>query len=95
MSLDGDALVNQAFGSDNRLPVLQFNDLRTEAARDEQRGFLFLYKAIVCLRNTKAHSNEAFDSPERGFEYLSLASLLLRLLETARRNDSSVAAQPK
>jgi uncharacterized protein (TIGR02391 family) len=84
--LDGDPLVNQAFGCDNRRPVLQFNDLSTDAARDEQKGLLFLYKGVVGLRNTKAHSNVVFDSPERGFEYLALASLLLRLLETASRN---------
>src|SRR5260370_10195902 len=86
LPLDGDPLVNQAFGCDNRRPVLQFNDLQTEAARDEQKGLLFLYKGIVGLRNTKAHSNEDFDSPEHGFEYLVLSSLLLRLLETASRN---------
>lgn len=84
--LDGDPLMNQAFGCENRRPVLQFNDLSTEAARDEQKGLLFLYKGVVGLRNTKAHSNAAFDSPERGFEYLALASLLLRLLETTSRD---------
>jgi uncharacterized protein (TIGR02391 family) len=87
--------VNHAFGCDNRQPLLQFNDLQTDAARDEQKGFLFLYKGIVSLRNTKAHSNRAFDSPQRGFEYLALASLLLRLLETARRNAGSQDLPPK
>ncbi len=91
--LDGDPLVNQAFGCDNRRPVLQFNDLQTEAARDEQKGLLFLYKGVVGLRNTKAHSNQVFDSPERRFEYLALASLLLRLLETASRNAPSEPPQ--
>jgi uncharacterized protein (TIGR02391 family) len=86
LALDGDPLVNQAFGCDNRQPVLQFNDLQTEAHRDEQKGFLFLFKGIVGLRNMKAHTNQLFDSPERGFEYLSLASLLMRLLEIERRN---------
>jgi hypothetical protein len=40
--LDGDPLVSQAFGCDNRRPALQFNDLSTDAARDEQTGLLFL-----------------------------------------------------
>jgi uncharacterized protein (TIGR02391 family) len=93
LALDGDPLVNQAFGCDNRQPVLQFNDLRTDAQRDEQKGFLFLFKGIVGLRNMKAHTNQLFDSPERGFEYLSLASLLMRLLEIARRNEPPPSAQ--
>jgi len=92
LPLDGDPLMNQAFGCDHRQPVLQFNALQTQAEKDEQKGFLFLYKGIVGLRNTKAHSNQTFDSPERCFEYLALASLLLRILDTTRRSDPPQAS---
>ncbi len=83
---DGDSLMNRAFGCDNRTPVIQFNNLQTEAERDEQRGMMFLFKSIVGLRNSKAHSNRLFNDPRRAHEYLALASLLMRLLEIATVN---------
>jgi uncharacterized protein (TIGR02391 family) len=82
--LDGDNLMNQVFGSENnRIPILKFNELQTDADRDEQKGMMLLFKGIVSLRNAKAHSNTLFDSPQRAHEYLALASLLMRLLEIA------------
>jgi uncharacterized protein (TIGR02391 family) len=86
LNLGGDPLMNQAFGCDNRSPVIQFNSLQTDAERDEQKGFLFLFKGIVGLRNSKAHSNRLFNDPYRAHEYLALASLLMRLLEIANVN---------
>jgi len=44
---------------------------------------MFLYKGIVGLRNSKAHSNRLFDDPARAHDYLALASVLMRLLEIA------------
>ena len=89
LGLDGDPLMNRAFGCENQTPVIQFNSLQTEAERDEQRGFMFLYKGIVGLRNSKAHSNRLFNDPHRAHEYLALASLLMRLLEIATVNPQS------
>lgn len=86
LALDGDPLMNRTFGCDSQIPVIQFNGLQTDAERDEQKGFLFLYKGIVGLRNSKAHSNRLFNDPNRGHEYLALASLLMRLLEIATVN---------
>ncbi len=83
---DGDSLMNRAFGCDKQTPVIQFNTLQTDAERDEQKGFMFLYKGIVALRNSKAHSNTLFNDPSRAHEYLALSSLLLRLLEIATVN---------
>jgi len=84
LSLDGEPLMNRVFGCDKQTPALRFNDLNSAAEIDEQRGLMNLYKGIVGLRNSKAHSNAVFDSPERAYEYLALASLLLRLLEIAK-----------
>jgi uncharacterized protein (TIGR02391 family) len=81
LALDGDALVNQVFGCDNREPVIRLNNLASDAERDEQKGFMFLFKGIVGLRNSKAHSNRLFNDPRRAHEYLALASLLMRILE--------------
>ncbi len=83
LSLDGDSLMNQAFGCENRNPVLKFNSLSTDAEKDEQKGFFYLFKGIVGLRNSKAHSNRLFNDPSRAYEYLALASLLMRILERA------------
>jgi uncharacterized protein (TIGR02391 family) len=78
--------MNRAFGCEKQTPVIHFNSLQTEAERDEQKGFMFLYKGIVGLRNSKAHSNRLFNDPSRAHEYLALASLLMRLLEVASIN---------
>ena len=86
LNLDGDSLMNRAFGCDNQKAVIQFNDLQTDAERDEQKGFMFLFKGIVGLRNSKAHSNQLFNDPNRAHDYLALASLLMRLLEIATVN---------
>lgn len=84
LKLDGDPLMNQAFGCDNRTPSIQFNTLQTDAERDEQKGFMFLFKGIVGLRNSKAHSNRLFNDPSRAHEYLALASVLMRVLEISK-----------
>jgi uncharacterized protein (TIGR02391 family) len=83
---DGDRLMNLAFGCENQVPVVQVNGLQTQAEVDEQKGFLFLYKGIVGLRNSKAHSNALFNDPQRAHEYLALSSLLMRILEISRIN---------
>ena len=75
--------MGRAFGSQNHTPTIQFNRFQTQAERDEQKGLMFLYKGIVALRNSKAHSNTLFDDANRAYEYLALASLLMRLLEIA------------
>jgi uncharacterized protein (TIGR02391 family) len=85
LALDGDNLMNHAFGCANRAPVLRFNTLSTDAERDEQNGFMYIFKGIVGLRNSKAHSNRLFNDPMRAHEYLALASVLMRLLEIARK----------
>jgi len=62
LALDGDSLVNRAFGCENQTPVIQFNTLQTDAERDEQKGIMFLFKGIVGLRNSKAHLATAFST---------------------------------
>ena len=83
--VDGDALMNRAFGSERQTSLLRFNSLQTPAEQDEQKGIFYLFKGVVGLRNAKAHSNVLFESPQRAHEYLALASLLLRLLEASER----------
>jgi uncharacterized protein (TIGR02391 family) len=86
---DGDSLMNLAFGAEKRAPMIQVNQLRTQSELDEQKGFMFLYKGIVGLRNAKAHSNTLFNDPSRAHEYLALASLLMRILEISHVNTAT------
>lgn len=74
-----DDLMNRAFSPQN--PVIKFNQLQTGEDKDEQQGIMFLFKGIVGIRNKKAHTNVILNDPVRATEYLSLASLLMRLLD--------------
>ena len=79
---DGDQLMNRAFGRDgNNQPLIKLNELRDSFDRAEQRGFMYLFKGIVGVRDKKAHLNFIQRDPYRTMEYLALASLLMRLLE--------------
>jgi len=79
--LDGDKLVQRAFGCENQQPVIKFNSLETDEEKDEQRGLMNLFKGIVGIRNRKAHENVSLDNKYRALEYLALASLLMGLLD--------------
>lgn len=79
--LDGDKLMNRVFGCENQEPIIKFNSLRNQEEKDEQRGLMFLFKGIVGIRNRKAHENIVLSDPNKAIEYLSLASLLMRLLD--------------
>lgn len=79
--LDGDSLMGHVFGCDGRIPRIRFNSLKTDLDRAEQRGLMNLFKGIVGIRDKKAHLNFIQDDPLKAIEYLSLASLLLRLLD--------------
>jgi len=79
--LDGAPLMNRAFGCARQTPVIAFNQLQTPEDLDEQEGMMYLFKGIVGIRNKKAHTNVIQNDPVRAIEYLSLASLLMRLLD--------------
>jgi len=80
-NLDGDRLMNRAFGCEIQDPFIKFNNLETQGEKDEQRGLMFLFKGIVGIRNRKAHENVILKDPYKAIEYLTLTSLLMRLLD--------------
>jgi len=90
--LDGDRAVNRAFGFENQEPLLKFNSLNGDEEKDEQRGILNLFKGIVGIRNRKAHENVVLNDPRKAFEYITLASLLMRLLDQSM--DQKRSTQP-
>lgn len=79
--LDGDDLMNHVFGCDNQRPKIKFNSLKTSLEKAEQRGLMNLFKGTVGVRDHKAHLNFLQRDPLKTIEYLSLASLLMRLLD--------------
>jgi len=79
--LDGNKLMNRAFGFENQKPIIKFNELNTDEEKDEQRGIMNLFKGVVDIRNRKAHENITLDDPLRTLEYMALSSLLMRLLD--------------
>jgi uncharacterized protein (TIGR02391 family) len=87
--LDGDDLMNHVFGCDNQTPLIRFNELKDSLDRAEQRGLMNLFKGTVGIRDKKAHLNYVQNDPLKTVEYLSLASLLLRLLDEHAREAES------
>jgi uncharacterized protein (TIGR02391 family) len=80
--LDGEDLMQHVFGADNgAVPTIKLNELNTSLDRAEQRGLMYIYKGIVGIRDRKAHLNDPQNDPVKTIEYLSLASLLMRLLD--------------
>ena len=47
ISDDADSLINKAFGIDQQIPIIRFNNLETEGQREQQRATLCLFKGIV------------------------------------------------
>jgi len=79
---DGDRLMQKVFGADgSSAPLIKLNDLGNSLDKAEQRGFMQILKGIVGIRDKKAHLNFIQNDPFKAFEYLCLASLLMRLLD--------------
>jgi uncharacterized protein (TIGR02391 family) len=74
-----ESLMGKVFTPDG--PIIRLNNLSNVSEKDEQRGFMNIFKGIVGLRNLKAHENVILNDPFKAIEYLSLASLLCRVLD--------------
>ena len=82
LTLDGAALVTQAFSLKN--PLLAFSDLSDETKRNEQLGFMEMLAAYAKgVRNPLAHTHGKLEEAQKAFEYLVLASLLCRRIDDA------------
>lgn len=44
--LDGDPLMNRAFGCKNQTPVITFNQVQSKEDKDEQEGMMHLFKGL-------------------------------------------------
>ena len=71
--------MHQAFSP--KKPVIILDDLSTETGRNTQQGYMEIFAgAMMGIRNPKAHANITI-SPERGLQFLVLASLLMSKLD--------------
>jgi uncharacterized protein (TIGR02391 family) len=78
----GKSLMAAAFRAED--PVLRINAGGTDSEQDEREGFQLVFMGVMQgIRNPKAHElNDPLD-PDRAFEYLAVASLLMRRLDDA------------
>jgi|SRR5581483_337186 len=65
-------------------PLVKLNSGATVSEHDEQKGFQFLFSgAILAIRNPRGHEFDVQDDPDTCLDHLSLASLLIRKLESS------------
>jgi len=75
--LDNTPLMQATFSPKNPL-------VKVSAEQDEQQGFMWLFSgAVMGIRNPKAHRLIEQNDPQRTLEWLSFASVLLRVLDEA------------
>lgn len=78
----GYALMMDAFNENNA--KIKLNHLATESEIDEQRGYKSIFAgAAAGIRNPRGHEIDIGDTPDEALDYLALASLLLRRLDSA------------
>lgn len=82
LTLDGNKLIDEAFGGDK--PILALNFLRTETEKSEQNGLMFLLKGCASgCRNPKAHEPRILWSgtDDDALDSLVLISMLHKKLD--------------
>jgi len=78
----GFALMMASFDENNAKVAL--NSLSTDSEIDEQKGYRHMFAgASSAIRNPRGHEVDVTDTPDEALDYLALASLLLRRLDTA------------
>lgn len=86
LTLDGAALVDEAFSFKGRVPHLALSSLETESQQSEQKGFCNLLKGVFgTFRNTTAHAPKITWKIEEqdALDILSTVSLIHRRLDGA------------
>ena len=83
LDLDGETLFNQAFSPNT--PILIFSELTTDSGRNDQKGFMDIFKGFYRgVRNPKAHSLVHDLDANKSAQYLILASILMRRVVEAK-----------
>lgn len=80
--LTGNALMMKAF--DENDPSLAINARLTDSDRDEQFGYRYIFAGAQSgIRNPRGHEVDLPDDPDMCLDHLSVASVLLRKLDSA------------
>jgi len=78
----GEYLMSKVFNEDS--PILEIKYSRSDTARDEQKGFRFIFMgAMIGIRNPKGHHTIIQRDKARTLQYLALASLLFKTVDDA------------
>lgn len=84
VSESGVKLMMKAFSEQS--PLIRLTDLSTTSEKDEQEGYKFIFSgSAMAIRNPRGHEYGMKDSPTECLDHLSLASMLLRRLERAKK----------
>lgn len=84
LSESGVKLMMKAFSEQS--PLIRLTDMSSTSEKDEQEGYKFIfYGSVMAIRNPRGHEYGVKESPTECLDHLSLASLLLRRLENAKK----------
>jgi uncharacterized protein (TIGR02391 family) len=80
----GVKLMMRAFSEQS--PLIKLTSLSSTSEKDEQEGYKFIFSgSVMAIRNPRGHEFGVQDSPTECLDHLSLASMLLRRLESAKK----------
>jgi uncharacterized protein (TIGR02391 family) len=84
ISESGVKLMMKAFSEQS--PLIKLTALSTTSEKDEQEGYKFIFSGtVLAVRNPRGHEYGVKDTPTECLDQLSLASMLLRRLERAKK----------
>jgi uncharacterized protein (TIGR02391 family) len=84
LSESGVKLMMKAFSEQS--PLIRLTDMASTSEKDEQEGYKFIFSgSVMAIRNPRGHEYGVKESPTECLDHLSLASLLLRRLENAKK----------
>jgi uncharacterized protein (TIGR02391 family) len=83
LQTDGVGLMTTAFSPQN--PKVRVNDLKNQTERDEQLGYMYLSAGLIAAaRNPRAHRPSGGYDEDEVFEFLAVASAILRRLDRVK-----------
>ncbi|MBI2783192.1 MAG: TIGR02391 family protein [Gammaproteobacteria bacterium] len=84
LSESGVKLMMKAFSEQS--PLIRLTNMASTSEKDEQEGYKFIFSgSVMAIRNPRGHEYGVTESPTECLDHLSLASLLLRRLESAKK----------
>lgn len=84
LSESGVKLMMKAFSEQS--PLIQLTNMASTSEKDEQEGYKFIFSgSVMAIRNPRGHEYGVRETPTECLDHLSLASLLLRRLESAKK----------